>query len=183
MAPNAMIGLKWQRGRKQFTDKPEAPYYDFPDKQDREPWRASSSRPEWPAGRAAAALGPGPGFSVIYTPSRPPISPTPALGPAFSVGSQPLASLGRSLGPCAATWWPKLRTTSQPIPIQESPWRPLGAQCWVLGWEGEHVSPEAQGLGSSPEKTPAAASALSREFACIRSLVQQALGTHWVLRP
>lgn len=114
------------------TPKLEAPYYDFPGYLDREPWGVSSLPLEWPEGRAAAALSPGLVIPGYPDPDWAPNSPTPALGLGISL-SQPLASLGRSLGPSAATWWPILKTTSQPTCAQEIPWM-HSAGSW--GWRG-----------------------------------------------
>lgn len=63
-----------------------------------------------------------------------------------SLGSQPLVLRAGVLVSWAATWWPKLRTTSQPIPaelIPGGPWGCLSVESWDGGLNMPCQGPKA----------------------------------------
>lgn len=150
MAPNgddtSQMAEKWET---QLTDKTRSSLLWLSKGPDREPWDASRSAPVGPSGRAAAALGPGP---KDFQPCTCPLGPKSNLHlhsrsyhppPTVSVRGPSLWGLRAGvLVSWAATWWPKLRTMSQPIPVEKIPGDlipggPWGMpQCGVLGWRG-----------------------------------------------
>lgn len=114
--------------------------------------------------------------SRLPTPRAAPNSPIPALGLAISVESQPPVSLLRSFCPCAATWWPKMRTTSQPNCGQEIPLRPRVGKSW--GGRGSMPPQRPRASGAAPEDATSSLCPLSGGLTCIHSLIQQTPGTH-----